>query len=980
MDTLFMRALLWFGIAVAAFSPRARSQAYGPWTPACPVSVTATAVRNSAEEPWEAEWINFASQLSCQHGATISGKVRATELPRADASASLGLSGFLKVEYAIAVGDTNTQAPRNVRLRLSHMGGSVGVEWSDIQVSGRFTWGSPGMLAWGEQAYKPTFVPPPFGSVWGSDGSGRLASGLSDLEFEWVARTDLVDGSDFVQVTGSEFRWEGVSSQVTGVGQERLGLAADGVTRLLLRWRLPGSGSCTVRIDGDIDANDLRIGSPGQARSVGQGHVRTVMHQGIDWALVELLAPTDFVRQRQDLASIDRTYSRRTIWMRAEFQPDQQGALGAELSFYLKQEPVPVMLVHGLWGNPDGWADYRSNLNRYRVFTADYHQTNGGAFDMNARIVGDQLRAFLESIREEGIAVSQVDYIAHSMGGCIGRTLRALGERPEAAWPWRRSENFGEGYFHKFITMTTPHHGSEFANVMIGRSLRAQHTRAVFRAGGMEVGGALRDLARGSAALGIQGPMDGACHTLVAVGCESLFPGGGLDEVDSFRAASEAVAGTDVSDLWYVFHAARLNHRTPRELYGSESHDGIVVESSQEGGAIAQATSRFAIPAAPPAAILSHVTVRDPDNFPEIYRKIEDLLLAPVNGPSFASLPAPRMERGAPPPQEPVPPVNVELQVGSGQGGAVWGGSAEFIARAQAGTNFTEMYLQTPGALIPLEQVENNTWGTVGPVSPFGRNGPMLGSQEIVALAFDASGWVGLSNTVRLDVSPVGVLTGITVEPSSISSVEPLQEHRLTVFARSSFFGIPMMNYDVTDSAQFEVLDPATAGVSAEGIVWAKKPGSGRIRVSYGGFVAYVDYQSQYAPQVVYGTGSVDSRGTVPALSAPTGWATMGNFGYTIEMRGGEVGAAGLIWLSSAPARSALGGCPVYVDFLGGAAIPVTARVLPGVEGSYGAKVSLPIPNHPGLAGVELFAQGFFMDPGSTGGLSSSNGLYLRIH
>jgi hypothetical protein len=134
--------------------------------------------------------------------------------------------------------------------------------------------------------------------------------------------------------------------------------------------------------------------------------------------------------------------------------------------------------VHGVWDGPNTWDKrYKDGLldKGFSPIIVN-HQDSGtklaaGDFDpysyKNTRPILDlllKLNNSFEAERRKGTAISQVDVVAHSMGGLVARAC-------VKSWykdmPFYSSENYEKGYFHKIITMGTPHHGTPIANSLI---------------------------------------------------------------------------------------------------------------------------------------------------------------------------------------------------------------------------------------------------------------------------------------------------------------------------------------------------------------------------------------------------------------------------------------------------------------------------------------------------------------------------------
>ncbi len=133
----------------------------------------------------------------------------------------------------------------------------------------------------------------------------------------------------------------------------------------------------------------------------------------------------------------------------------------------------PVVLVHGLWMNSDNtWVitNFANSLAYYgfNYAFADYEAHNSETFDPCDKVFGNyginSIRNTIHKILEEyhyfSIAASQVDIIAHSMGGLMAR---GFVQQPD----YKGKENYMKGSIHRLITIGTPHFGgplSEFVH------------------------------------------------------------------------------------------------------------------------------------------------------------------------------------------------------------------------------------------------------------------------------------------------------------------------------------------------------------------------------------------------------------------------------------------------------------------------------------------------------------------------------------
>src|SRR4030095_14967299 len=115
----------------------------------------------------------------------------------------------------------------------------------------------------------------------------------------------------------------------------------------------------------------------------------------------------------------------------------------------LRLESPPVLLVHGLWSDSSTWNGLSDFLGRrgFNLCESAGCVVNYGAtqpapsFDPWATEPENQLAVnhlvkattnALNSLRSDGIAVTQVDVVAHSLGGLIARARVALPDAERA--------------------------------------------------------------------------------------------------------------------------------------------------------------------------------------------------------------------------------------------------------------------------------------------------------------------------------------------------------------------------------------------------------------------------------------------------------------------------------------------------------------------------------------------------------------------
>ncbi len=149
----------------------------------------------------------------------------------------------------------------------------------------------------------------------------------------------------------------------------------------------------------------------------------------------------------------------------------------------------PTVFVHGVASGPEAWTSLNHNyFGKYVPFLSSplFTYTNAlkmdprGYFHKNAAQLlggdinvyadnGDRLNTLqgnIEAIRGLRYASNQVDYVCHSMGGCMIRS--AINFFPKkffagAGSPYKY-KNYAKGFTHKVLTLDTPHNGAAVAD------------------------------------------------------------------------------------------------------------------------------------------------------------------------------------------------------------------------------------------------------------------------------------------------------------------------------------------------------------------------------------------------------------------------------------------------------------------------------------------------------------------------------------
>jgi pimeloyl-ACP methyl ester carboxylesterase len=269
---------------------------------------------------------------------------------------------------------------------------------------------------------------------------------------------------------------------LVGASALRSGVVADGVTMLLLRASVPeasAGGSITLSLlDSSGGAASSKWGTLLKRDGTGGGNTITISPEvtsgGRRYAFAAYRAPID---HPVPTAIASTTL---TIESVSSDKPTEK------VRTPLRILSPPVVLVHGVWSNRSAWEglEGRLKLGGFRV-CPDCRPDYGTAqpapeFDPQSPATRYVMDILIQAIaaaksadRRQGIAVSQVDGIGHSMGGLL---LRARVVYPLV--DYKRFDNYKKGDLHKIITVGSPHQGSSIVNFLIEHACETDHVSA----------------------------------------------------------------------------------------------------------------------------------------------------------------------------------------------------------------------------------------------------------------------------------------------------------------------------------------------------------------------------------------------------------------------------------------------------------------------------------------------------------------------
>jgi len=155
----------------------------------------------------------------------------------------------------------------------------------------------------------------------------------------------------------------------------------------------------------------------------------------------------------------------------------------------LKIVRPPLVMVHGLASSAEAFDGFKYSIGSgaplsYQQFISSplFKQKKAltlipdAPFAVNANILlsptmnGNNINSLqrnIDELRLQGYACNQVDYVCHSMGGCVLRTAMATNQFYGIGGASNDIfKSYGKGFVHKLITINTPHEGSPAADLV----------------------------------------------------------------------------------------------------------------------------------------------------------------------------------------------------------------------------------------------------------------------------------------------------------------------------------------------------------------------------------------------------------------------------------------------------------------------------------------------------------------------------------
>lgn len=616
-----------------------------------------------------------------------------------------------------------------------------------------------------------------------------------------------------------------LTTRLSHGGSDVEGLAADGVTRILIRLGGLGDGSFQIKVTDENGSTDPahvgELSNAFESEQFGNPLVLGSVYVPSEhtWMiLVRLTAPLDFDRD-----SSDNDLGERELTI--EFGVPN---IGPCITKKIKLVRPPVVLMHGLWGDADTWrwglaggpAGLPPTVAGFEVCAYQYKEDNAKSFSHNMRHVRNAVDGARRRLINQKIATTQVDYVGHSMGGTLGRVFAGTQD-------YLRPDNFLSGDFHKLITVNAPLFGSKLAP----RLTRLDNTRTVCGwiwetlFGYPVAEGGVRDLRPDSPPLCSLPALDLPVHALY-----------------SEEPSSTTITFVNLFALLFC-----LGTNSTLDAIFDEPHDGIVESSSQRGGLASPHITRFTGE--------DHSAATDRGDYND---RVVPLLFDRVGHAPFAVGLSGRscarngvsdefLLTGSMVEQDPVQSISITSPVG----GASYAPGEQVAVVVEPLGNFVPTHILVAG---------RNTANFLG-TTPF--EGfltiPLIsiGNFEIRAFATDESGLFAASAPVNLSITTDAKLIEFSIQPKPLTMFSYLPNARLRTLGLFDD-GITRDLTSNTVGTTFSTLNPQIATVESSGQVRAVGLGRTTIRAENSGLSASVEVEVVSIPNDRNQDGHID--------------------------------------------------------------------------------------------------------------------------
>ena len=275
------------------------------------------------------------------------------------------------------------------------------------------------------------------------------------------------------------------------VGQKPKGVTADGVSRLYIKVKrgndtIPAFKKVEVIVTGYTDNNATTTGRVKKADTLqltaysNEANSGTVIETSRTDSTVKgeywfwYVSPEDFCLN--ELSNYAYSPERKdTVKVRVTYNNDTKDSV----NLLVRVVRPALVFVHGLASSPAAWDSVRYNASTPFLQSDLFKYKHAikldgrGSFIQNVILLtgGDMvlgegenrlntLQGNIEEIRNMGFAANQVDFVCHSMGGSVGRSVLRWRSDKYYADGGYKYNNYGKGFMHKMIIANTPHHGA----------------------------------------------------------------------------------------------------------------------------------------------------------------------------------------------------------------------------------------------------------------------------------------------------------------------------------------------------------------------------------------------------------------------------------------------------------------------------------------------------------------------------------------
>ncbi|MFC1818955.1 alpha/beta fold hydrolase [Thermodesulfobacteriota bacterium] len=338
-------------------------------------------------------------------------------------------------------------------------------------------------------------------SVIGHDEDGYTAKSVSALTANLSSSTLIVDVLDAsptittIDDSGKAFDnnenevTENTVAELDAEGDlKRVGLVADGNARLFLRAQTNATyGYVTFNIKQPSKSEALLYDLSFQSNDDNDGFYTlqvpvTQVDSNIGQATAILRAAERFKGGELEEVNVD---------IETCYQETDTGPCMEIEPVRIREQRAPVVLMHGLWANTDSWRnnwlvdegmEVSLENNHFRVRAYNYPGFNDPDDDAQKNLnigpsvtMANTVKSLADFIKNGSsglcdqyrngqnkteFACTRADIVAHSMGGLAGRKFILDNKY------YKNKFNFNLGAVRRIVTLSTPHFGSQLANLL----------------------------------------------------------------------------------------------------------------------------------------------------------------------------------------------------------------------------------------------------------------------------------------------------------------------------------------------------------------------------------------------------------------------------------------------------------------------------------------------------------------------------------